>query len=120
MSIAETAVWSAMLGGLLTLVGLSLADALVGRNIGAVRNLLFVLITGASCVVITGLPEVFFPALPDRLTMVLKAGLGPIAGAMALHGPHHSAKKSTSTGSVDFKTSLSKSASDTDNVAPGI
>ena len=85
MSIAETAVWSAMLGGLLTLVGLSLADALVGRNIGAVRNLLFVLITGASCVVMTGLPEVFFPDLPPRLTMVLKASLGPAAGAMGLY-----------------------------------
>ncbi|MDP3833691.1 MAG: GGDEF domain-containing protein [Hydrogenophaga sp.] len=85
MPIAEIAVWSAMLGGLLTLAALALADVLGGRTIGAVRNLLFVLITGASCVVMTGLLEVFFPALPDRLLMVLKAGLGPLAGAMGLY-----------------------------------
>jgi hypothetical protein len=30
-----------------------------------------------------------------------------------LQGPHHSAKKSTRTGSVDFKTSWSKVLSDT-------
>src|SRR6185436_10618387 len=40
------------------------------------------------------------------------------AGAMALHGPHHSAKKSTTTGSADFSTSWSKFASDTESVAP--
>ena len=85
MSISEIAVWSAMLGGLLTLAALAFADVLDSRTHGAVRNLLFVLVTGASCVVITGLPEVFFPALPERLMMVLKASLGPTAGAMALY-----------------------------------
>src|SRR4029078_1016001 len=40
------------------------------------------------------------------------------AGAMALHGPHHSAKKSTSTGSDDLSTSCSKVASETRCVAP--
>ena len=39
------------------------------------------------------------------------------AGAMALHGPHHSAKKSTTTGSDDCSTSFSKLASDTRSVA---
>src|ERR1039457_6492739 len=29
-------------------------------------------------------------------------------GAIILHGPHHSAQKSTSTGAVDFNTSASK------------
>src|SRR5689334_9493871 len=33
------------------------------------------------------------------------------AGAIDLHGPHHSAQKSTSTGCVDFRTSVSKLAS---------
>lgn len=85
MSIAEIAVWSAMSGGLFTLTALALADLFNGRSIGALRNLLFVTITGASCVVMTGLPEAFFPALPERLMMVLKAGLGPAAGAMGLY-----------------------------------
>src|SRR6185312_13464894 len=30
------------------------------------------------------------------------------AGAMALHGPHHSAQKSTSTGPLAFNTSVAK------------
>lgn len=74
-----------MLGGLLTLAALALGDVPGNRKLGSVRNLVFVLITGASCVLMTGLPEVLFPALPARLLMVLKAGLGPLAGAMALY-----------------------------------
>ncbi|WP_137919322.1 diguanylate cyclase [Hydrogenophaga sp. 2FB] len=85
MPITEIAVWSAMLGSLLTLSALALADVMDGRNLGSVRNLAFVLITGASCVVMTGLPEIFFPELPVRLMVVLKAGLGPLAGAMGLY-----------------------------------
>jgi GGDEF domain-containing protein len=84
MAIPEIAVWSAMVGGLLTMVGLAASDVAISRNIAAVRALLFVLVTGASCVVMTGLPEVLFPNMPGRLLMVLKAGLGPLAGAIAL------------------------------------
>src|SRR5215467_147753 len=35
------------------------------------------------------------------------------AGAIIRQGPHHSAQKSTTTGSADFKTSASNVASDT-------
>src|SRR5262245_52528434 len=35
------------------------------------------------------------------------------AGAIMRHGPHHSAQKSTTTGSADFRTSASKVASET-------
>src|SRR6476646_7972051 len=35
------------------------------------------------------------------------------AGAIILHGPHHSAQKSTTTGSMLFNTCASKSESDT-------
>src|SRR5260370_32862326 len=35
------------------------------------------------------------------------------AGAIVRHGPHHSAQKSTTTGSAAFSTFASKSASDT-------
>lgn len=85
MPVSEVAIWSAMVGGLLTLAGLALADVVGNRTKGSARNLLFVLITGTSAVVMTGLPEAFWPALPVRLVMVLKAGLGPLAGAMGLY-----------------------------------
>src|SRR5688572_13477135 len=41
------------------------------------------------------------------------------AGAMAWHGPHHSAQKSTTTGEEDFRTSLSNETSVTATVADG-
>src|SRR5258707_5024838 len=41
------------------------------------------------------------------------------AGAIIRHGPHHSAQKSTTTGSVAFRTSDSKVASDTLPTAMG-
>lgn len=74
-----------MMGGLLTLAGLALGDVVSHRTTGAFRNLLFVAVTGASCVVMTGLPEHFFPFLPSRWMAVLKACLGPMAGAMGLY-----------------------------------
>lgn len=85
MPVSEVAIWSAMLGGLLTLAGLALGDVFSHRTVAAARNLIFVVFTGASCVVMTGLMEAFFPFLPGRLMIVLKASLGPMAGAMGLY-----------------------------------
>lgn len=85
MPVIEIAVWSAMLGGLLTLTGVALSDALINRTRAATRNLVFLLAAGSSCVVMSGLLETLWPVLDGRLLMVLKAGLGPLAGAMALY-----------------------------------
>ena len=74
-----------MLGGLLTLTSLSLADVLLNRKLGSLRNLLFVVIAGTSCVVMTGLPEALWPQLSMKLLQVLKGSLGPLAGALALY-----------------------------------
>lgn len=69
----------------MTLSAVAMADALASRSLASMRNALFLLMAGSSCVLMTGLPEVFFPGLPARLVMVLKAGLGPLAGAMGLY-----------------------------------
>jgi GGDEF domain-containing protein len=74
-----------MVGGILAVLLLAVVDGLSRWSQGALRNLLFVLLTGASAVFMTGLPEVFFPDLSPRLLMVLKASLGPLAGAMAVY-----------------------------------
>jgi GGDEF domain-containing protein len=74
-----------MLGGLLTLASLSIADALVNRNIASLRNLLFVFFTSTICVVLSGLPEVLFPGMPDRVVRLLKLSMGPLSGAIALN-----------------------------------
>lgn len=85
MPVSEVAIWSAMLGGLLTLAGLALGDAFGHRSTAAARNLMFVVFTGASCVVMTGLLETLFPFMPGRLMITLKASMGPLAGAMGLY-----------------------------------
>ncbi len=74
-----------MLGGLLTLTALALADLFLNRKLGSLRNLVFVLIVGTSCLVMTGLPEVLWPGLPLKLMQLLKGSMGPLAGALALY-----------------------------------
>jgi GGDEF domain-containing protein len=74
-----------MLGGLLTLAAMATFDALVNRSIASLRNLLFVVVTSTACVALTGLPEVLWPAMPERAAMLLTASLGPLGGAIALN-----------------------------------
>jgi GGDEF domain-containing protein len=85
MSSAEIIVWSAMVGGLLTLASLALIDVLLGFRWGALRNLSFLLIAGTACTLISGLPEQLHPGLDGMLLRVIKGCLGPLTGAMALH-----------------------------------
>ncbi|MBX9960284.1 MAG: GGDEF domain-containing protein [Burkholderiaceae bacterium] len=84
MDMTENTVWSVMAGGLLSLALLAAADALITRSLGAVRNVLLVSFIGSVCVLMSGLPEQLFPDIPERLLMVLKTSLGPLAGALGL------------------------------------
>jgi GGDEF domain-containing protein len=84
MDTPEIAVWSTMLGGLLTLTALAVGDALFSRNIASLRNLLFVVVTSTACVVMSGLFEAFFPGERYKVMLLLKASTGPLAGAIAL------------------------------------
>lgn len=84
MDIFEVVIWSAMLGGLLTLLSVAVADVLMNRSIAAWRGLLFVALTGSSAMLMTGLPEILFPQHPELLFQVMKALLGPLSGALAL------------------------------------
>jgi GGDEF domain-containing protein len=73
-----------MLGGLLTLSALALANALFTRSINSFRNLLFVVVTGASSLVRTGLLEALFPEIPDEVLRLLKVTAGPLSAALVL------------------------------------
>jgi len=73
-----------MLGGLLTLAVAAVADVALTRSAAAWRGLVFLLLTGSSCVLLSGLPEQLFPDLPGFSVMVFKASLGPLSGALAL------------------------------------
>jgi GGDEF domain-containing protein len=73
-----------MMGGLLTLATVAIADVVVSRSAGAWRGLAFLLLTSSSCVVLSGLPEDLFPDLPALTVLIFKASLGPLSGALAL------------------------------------
>ncbi|CAN6484132.1 unnamed protein product [Victoria cruziana] len=83
MSVTEVAIWAAMLGGLLTLAGLASVDLFF--NIGALRNLVFLLTAGTAVVLLSGLPEQFWPGLNGAGFQIFKVGLGPLGGAIALY-----------------------------------
>lgn len=84
MDTVQNIVWAIMTGGLLSLALLAAADALMVRTFGAIRNLLLISILGSACVLLSGLTEVLFPDLPERLVMALKAGFGLLSSALGL------------------------------------
>jgi GGDEF domain-containing protein len=73
-----------MMGGLLTIALVALADLLLSRSLASVRAMVFVLLLGGSAVLMTSLPTVLFPELPDLALLTLQASLGPLCGAMSL------------------------------------
>ena len=84
MNFPETLIWSAMLGGLLTLATMAIADVVMSGTRSAWRGLAYMLLTGTSCVMLSGLPEIVFPDLSDKALLVFKASLGPLSGALTL------------------------------------
>jgi GGDEF domain-containing protein len=73
-----------MLGGLLTIGTMAVMDVFRSRSLSSWRSLVFLIITGSSCVLLSGLPEDIFPGLPVTPVLILKASLGPLSGAMVL------------------------------------
>ena len=84
MNLAEHTVWAIMTGGLLSLVLLAVADTLVTRNLGAVRNMLLIIAISFACIFLSGLPQTLFPGLPERLVMAIEAGFGLLSSALGL------------------------------------
>ncbi len=81
----EAVIWSLMLGGLLTLGAAAAAEVILTRSAASWRSLGFMLLVGTSCVMVSGILEDLFPALPVLPQMVLLCGLGPLGGALSLH-----------------------------------
>jgi GGDEF domain-containing protein len=80
----ETVIWSVMLGGMLTIGTLAVADVFVNRTLASWRGLLFMAVTGTSCILLSGLPQDLHPDLPLIPVLILKSSLGPLSGAMVL------------------------------------
>jgi diguanylate cyclase (GGDEF)-like protein len=84
MNPQELIVWSAMLGGLVTLAAFALADAIIRRSIASGRAFVFVALTGAACIALTGLVQVIFPQMSLQALHILQSGLGLFSGAVSL------------------------------------
>ncbi|MEY4345117.1 MAG: hypothetical protein RL032_949 [Pseudomonadota bacterium] len=85
MNASEITIWSAMMGGLLTLALVSLADVWVNRTVASWRGLFFLVLTGGSSMVLCDLPNYLFDDISPVLLMVLRCSLGPLSGAIALN-----------------------------------
>jgi GGDEF domain-containing protein len=81
---SELLVWGCMLGGLLTIALVALADLLFSRSVASLRALVFVLLLGSSGILMTSLPTLLFPQLPALTLLTLQASLGPLCGAISL------------------------------------
>lgn len=84
METSELIVWSCMLGGFLTLAVVAASDVLINPTVGAWRALVFVLLTGWSCVIMSGLAGQLFPEIPELTMAVMKVSMAPLSGALAL------------------------------------
>jgi GGDEF domain-containing protein len=84
VNIAEVVIWSAMMGALLLLASVSAVDVVRLGNVAAWRGLGFVLLTGASSVVMSGLPEYLLDITDERLLLPAKVAMGPLSGSLTL------------------------------------
>lgn len=84
METPELVVWSAMVGGLITLAAFALADALIRRSVAAWRAFVFVALTGAASVLLTGMAQTLLPALSLQIVHTLQNSMGLLTGALAL------------------------------------
>jgi len=84
MEAFENVIWAVMLGGLLTIGTMAVVDVALTRTLVAWRGLVFMTVTGTSCVLLSGLPEDLFPGLPAIPLLAMKSSMGPLSGAMVL------------------------------------
>jgi GGDEF domain-containing protein len=84
MNTLEFVVWAVMLGGLLTIGTMAVVDVVLNGSAAAWRGLVFMVVNGSGCMMLSGLPEDMIPALPAVPVLILKASLGPLSGAMVL------------------------------------
>ena len=80
----ELAIWSGMAGALFLLSIVAAADLVASRSVPAARGLAFIVLTGGSSTLLSGLPEMLIPALGAEVLLPLKASFGPLSGALAL------------------------------------
>lgn len=85
MPSTEIVIWSAMAGVLMALVTVLLIDTVLRqRSLRRLRVWLLLTMMSVACLVMSGLPQLLWPALADGALMVVKVALGPLTAAVAL------------------------------------
>ncbi len=84
MDTIEVFIWSAMTGALFLILLAVLGDWLLGRNEGALRNVLFVSFTGMMVVMMTGLPEHLWQISDPQYLLPLKVSVSVLVCAFGL------------------------------------
>jgi GGDEF domain-containing protein len=84
VNITEIVIWSSMMGALLLLMLVAATDVVRLGNIAAWRGLSFVVLTGVSSIVMSGLPEYLLDITDERVLLPAKVTMGPLSGALTI------------------------------------
>lgn len=84
MDTTELVIWAAMSGAILLLIIVAAADVVRLGNAPAWRGLGFVLLTGATAVLMSGLPEYLLHITDPRDFLPAKVAMGPLSSVLAL------------------------------------
>ena len=85
VNLAEIIIWSSMMGALLLLMLVAAIDVLRLGNIAAWRGLSFVVLTGVSSIIMSGLPEYLLGITDERLLLPAKVTMGPLSAALTIY-----------------------------------
>jgi GGDEF domain-containing protein len=85
VSVFESIVWAAMAGALLLLTGVAAGQVLTRPSAANWRSLAFMLLTGSSCLLLSGLPEYALGVSNSQGFLMAKVALPPLSSALALN-----------------------------------
>ncbi len=84
MNSLDTSLWAAMAGALMLMLVAAVGDLVRTRSLPAFRGVAFVALTGASAVLMSGLPELLLGINDESVLLPAKLAMPPLSGALTL------------------------------------